>query len=861
MNPHPQASAPDDAAPRPYGKLLAGIADHRDTVLRRHLLARHRLATTTLHEAEDEVAARHRRGERCLLEEVLLAAGAIDETDVASAFAASEAAPTEGSRYELGKRLGEGATGVVYRARDRVLGRYVAIKVLKPGWTGTADAMHGEGAALARLQHPNLVTVFDAGVLDGQRFLATEWVAGTTLAELLGRREHGLRELVQCVVAAARGLGAAHRFGVVHRDVKPGNILVDAAGVAKVCDFGLAITADADHDAHTGRHGTPRFMAPEQLDPRAGVISAPTDVYGLGAVLYQVLTGVPPFAQFDGDALDRAVLGSEPLPPHRLVRVPRDLSAIAAKALARAPRDRYRDGDDFAADLDAWLHGGLVRARVRGPAARACAAVRRHPVRALAAAAATLAAITVLVSAWFHAERQTLRANLNARMQETAELGLDAVLRLRRAGDLPGMSAMAQAVERACGDVLQQFPDEAGPQYVLGRVARATMRFPAALAHQEAAARLQPDDSRIRYERGILRLNAALLEQRYRREEAQRDELWRGASGWAKARHHTATSNPDDLDHELVRLAADDLRASGSPFGVALAAALQGRVRQAPFDISPDLAECADDEEVFTWLAMAALRRGDADAAIRWSTQGHERDRGYAPHLLLRATASWRRLLLGAPRDAAGLQATYAAIDSDLARAAALQPDAADLQEQCGVLYLLAGGEARALAPALVSEAHDRAIACLERAARLAPSRPELLHGVAIARLDRASQRGRTAIDAGTELQRAGAELAQAIALDDNRAAFWESLGHVRLAELRATRNRDERRRRYEGALAAFGRAAELVPGHFGPRIGRAMSYQLGGEQDLAVAELEAALAEMPASRSVFGPMLARLRR
>ncbi|MBI5851295.1 MAG: serine/threonine protein kinase [Planctomycetes bacterium] len=847
-----------------YARLRAGLASHRDERLRAHLLARHRMSAAELHAAEDEVLRRRDAGERSLLEELLVEQGRIDETDVARAFATEELTPTEGPRYEIGERLGEGATAVVYRARDRMLGRFVAIKVYKSTASSTAvdDPAALEGAALAQLRHANLVTVLDAGTLDGHPFLATEWVDGTTFAELLATRRHALRDLVALLADAADGLAEVHRHGLVHRDVKPENVLVDAQGRAKVCDFGFALATRADGDVARGPRsaGTPHFMAPEQWRPGECAIGPAADVYGLGALLYQVLVGAPPFAGVDGDDLARAVLDDDPPEPHRLVRVNRDLSAIATKALARAPQHRYPDAGRFAEELHAWLAGLPVKARTMPWPLRLARAARRQPLRA-AALVGGVSALTLALGVWFLvAERRALREDLERRMKATSELGLDAAIRLRRAGDTAGLAQLGEVVAAACDDVLREFEDEAGPHYVLGRMARAQMRFSEALEHQERAARLAPADPRVHFELGMLRLQAAFGELRQRRAAELRDGLWRGAVGWARARQESYAPDPERLDDRLVAAAIDDLRLAGTPFAVALAAALELR-DGASFTLPDELAAQTDEEEVFSWLAVAAARRSDHAAAIRWTSEGHARDRGYAPHLVLRASSREAQWEANGERTASAVDATFTAIAADLDAVIGMTPSTAELSERCALVFLLLGGEARRLHATCADSCFQRAIAGLERAIVLAPDRVELRHGLATAHLDRAGLSGRAAAAVAVDLAAAEQELARAMAIDPDRPGLFESLGHVRLAQLKRARGVAERIPAYQLALDAFTGAAARAPDHFGPHLGAAQSHLLAGKRDAAINELEATLARYPRARSIVEPMLARLRR
>ncbi|HYE99634.1 MAG TPA: protein kinase [Planctomycetota bacterium] len=275
------------------------------------------------------------------------------------------------ARYRIRGTLGEGATSVVYRAWDVELLREVALKVLRPG--AAPDRFRREARTAAALAHPNIVTIHDAGEENGLLYLVTEVVEGPRLADRPAAERLSLLE------EAARGVGAAHRQGIVHRDLKPANILVTAEGRAKVVDFGLAYVAGAERTRTGLTLGTPLYMAPEQVGGR-GDVTPRTDVHALGAILYEILTGRPPFQSRSIPALYAKILHDDPVPPRRLKpAVPPGLEKICLVALEKDPARRYPDADAFADDLARHRAGEPVRARpmpaalrfIRRPAARA----------------------------------------------------------------------------------------------------------------------------------------------------------------------------------------------------------------------------------------------------------------------------------------------------------------------------------------------------------------------------------------------------------------------------------------------------------------------------------------------------------
>ena len=284
-------------------------------------------------------------------------------------------APTPPGRlfgnHELLEELGRGGMGVVHRARQVHLNRVVALKRLLHGPSSRPEDIarfRSEAASAARLSHPNVVAVHDVGAIDGQPYLVMQYVEGTTLARRLLDGPLPPREAATLLAPICRGVEHAHERGVLHRDLKPSNILIDLQGRPLVGDFGLAKRIDLGTDpalTETGAIlGTPSYMAPEQASSHRGRIGPPTDVYSLGAILYQMLTGRPPFqaaSPFDTILL---VLEQDPVPPRVLnPKADPDLEMVALKCLQKPPELRYPSAAALADDLDAYLDGRPVSAR------------------------------------------------------------------------------------------------------------------------------------------------------------------------------------------------------------------------------------------------------------------------------------------------------------------------------------------------------------------------------------------------------------------------------------------------------------------------------------------------------------------
>jgi hypothetical protein len=286
--------------------------------------------------------------------------------------------------YELLGELGRGGMGIVYKARHVSLNRLVALKLLRWGPDSSAverARFRGEAEAVARLQHPNVVQIFEVGEQDGRPFLALELLEGGSLARRLGGTPRPAREAAGLVQTLARAVHAAHRLHIVHRDLKPDNVLLTADGTPKVADFGLAKLLDRDQ-GQTGSGdvvGTPSYMAPEQAQGQRRHIGPATDVYALGAVLYELLTGRPPFkAETPIDTILQ-VIADEPVPPSRLQpKVPRDLETICLKCLRKEPAQRYASAAALAEDLGRFLAGQPVAARPVSAVGRAWRWGRRN---------------------------------------------------------------------------------------------------------------------------------------------------------------------------------------------------------------------------------------------------------------------------------------------------------------------------------------------------------------------------------------------------------------------------------------------------------------------------------------------------
>jgi eukaryotic-like serine/threonine-protein kinase len=332
--------------------------------------------------------------------------------------------------FELRERLGEGGMGTVYRARQRSLDREVALKLLSAGPWASEDFIarfKREARQAARLQHPNIVAVHGIGEQEGLIFYAMELVPGETMSRMLERRQElPAREAAMLIRTIAEAVDYAHRLGVLHLDLKPGNVLLNTVGVPKIADFGLARNlGGALSITNESVAGTPSYMAPEQAETDKGVLTPATDVWALGAMLYECLTGAPPFQGATTEETLRLLREARVRRPSRNLPVPADIEAICLKCLSRKPMQRYRSARELADDLGRFIEGRQVSVRPLNTMQRIDRWARREPQLAMVAALAFLTlAIGLIATAqqWRHAQAESTQARQNLWLQrhETA---------------------------------------------------------------------------------------------------------------------------------------------------------------------------------------------------------------------------------------------------------------------------------------------------------------------------------------------------------------------------------------------------------------------------------------------------------
>jgi WD40 repeat protein/tRNA A-37 threonylcarbamoyl transferase component Bud32 len=338
--------------------------------------------------------------------------------------------------YEILQELGRGGMGVVYKARQLKLNRLAALKMILAGSHASGadlERFQSEARAVAQLQHPNIVQIFEVGEADGRPFFSLEFVDGGSLKDRLNGTPLQPRQAAELVLPLARAMHYAHEQGIIHRDLKPANVLLTRQGLPKITDFGLAKSFRED-SSHTGTGailGTPSYMSPEQADGRTNEIGPASDIYSLGALFYDMLTGRPPFrGQTVLDTLHQ-VQHVDPVPPRRLQpNIPRDLETICLRCLHKEPQRRYATGQDLAADLQRFLAGEPIQARPVSAWERGYKWARRRPAIAGLLAALALVVIGGLIGMtilWLQAEAALFVADRAQKaLQEETEAAVKA---------------------------------------------------------------------------------------------------------------------------------------------------------------------------------------------------------------------------------------------------------------------------------------------------------------------------------------------------------------------------------------------------------------------------------------------------
>ncbi len=341
--------------------------------------------------------------------------------------------------YELLEEIARGGMGVVYKARQVSLNRIVAVKMILAGQFAGRDATQRfktEAEAAARLRHPGIVGVHEVGQHEGFHYFSMDYIEGKNLAEMARAKPVSAQQAAEWVKAVAQAIHYAHEQGILHRDIKPPNILIDALNAPHVTDFGLAKQVQADSDVTVSGEvlGSPNYMPPEQAGGRRGEVSRASDVYSLGAVLYHLLAGRPPFVgQTMADTMDQ-VIHQDAIPPRLLnASAPPDLDTICLKCLEKEPRRRYQTAQELADELGRFLRDEPILARPAGATEKAWRWCRRKPV--IAALAASLVLVFLLGLAGVLTQLRRVQAKSEEHRRELAQLRVLNGVQLMQAGD------------------------------------------------------------------------------------------------------------------------------------------------------------------------------------------------------------------------------------------------------------------------------------------------------------------------------------------------------------------------------------------------------------------------------------------
>lgn len=754
-------------------------------------------------------------------------------------------------RYEFLEVLGRGGMGVVYKARHEGLQTLHAVKVLNASGQAAAELVERfrrEGQILAHLRHPGIVQVHDIGEADGQTYLAMEYVAG----ESLDRRIHpgpngaaptdrGLApaEAVRLAAEIADAVHCAHEAGVLHRDLKPANVLVEPSGRARVMDFGLAKMVEAGQGGGMTRSGdlmgTPAYLSPEHVGEGMKAVDAQSDVYQVGAILYEALTGRRPY---DGDsamAVISRISTEDPVPPRRWnPLIAQDAETICLRAMARSKSRRYASARELAEDCTRFLAGQAIHARKITWREQTGRWLTRHRlavgVGILMLAALTEFGVSVVRAQAAKRQRLELEQQVLRGLRAVSGLAVDATLTLRRAG-----GRMSEARERflpvlesAVREAEAKAPGLAEPQYHLGRMYRALLRLPESVVALEASLAREPENLRARCE-----LAAAAAQLYGERTAALRDFWLRGQQSRAQADELGVSTDPRTWDALvsgdveagrwralLERAAAGFATDSDRDADTAALAACVAGLRSAALSAETGSEEArallqqalrldprlTDAHEA---LARMAWRAGDLQGAEAACEQGLAVDAGYLPLRVLRGDVRREWALLGAGRGEearAWFQSAVADYDAAAALDAALlstQLRAADARVDWARMEAARGGDPTVLWQR-AREGYDAVLR----------QRPD----------DGAARRGRAALSTNEGLARerrgenperwfaeAEADYAQALQVDASSADTWRMRAVLRMNRgVSAAVRGGDPRAHWDGAVRDCGEALRL---------------------------------------------------
>ena len=679
-------------------------------------------------------------------------------------------------KFRLERVLGRGGGGEVWKAWDAELARWVALKFLKGEDPEELARFRREAAVAGGLSHPNIASIFEVGERDGRHFIAMQFVDGTTLKAL---ERTNRREAARVVLGAAGAVGYAHAQGVIHRDLKPDNIML-SGGRVLVMDFGLARPIAGGSEITTSGFvvGTPEFMPPEQA--RGDRADARADVYSLGATLYWLLTRRPPHRAGSVFETLKRVVEDEPVAPRALdPAIESDLEAVALRCLEKEPGRRYATAEALAADLQRYLAGEPVEAKPVGSIVRLGRSIARK--RAIVAITVGAAVVTAVAVIWARSGLERTGGRLSAthqalveQMRRSTDSLLVSALDQRRAGRTDQMKAIAVLIEEECARVLKELPSLAEAHYRLGRIRRAMMQDDRARESVTKALEIDPSYVAARYERVVLdarrlREKGHLLLDRWRASEAARNVTAEGVLELGELRPEPSWSVLIEADSEagpLRRGLEEDLSRLEGLAAVerTCAGGLKSWAAGRDGEAIPALESASALEEAVEARASIAEERKRLDEAEAWWTRGLEQDAGYLPFWEGRGRAR-----------------------TEKARALRRQAKPNDAER-------------------------DGAIADFTRMIELDPSNPRGWHRRGVARLDLAFGAKASGRDAFFEA--AERDVTEALARDAGLAEAYWARGRVRLNWGFAMFDTGaDGTVPLEGAIADYGEAAKRVKG------------------------------------------------
>ncbi len=759
--------------------------------------------------------------------------------------------------YVRVKLLGEGGFGQVWKAWDRTIGRWVAIKVMKGSGDERRARFEREARLAATLDHPNITRIYAVGEHDGQLYLALQYIDGMTLR----RWPLGGRDAARAIRDAARALQAAHDRGVIHRDLKPENLMIDGSGHVYIMDFGLARDVDGVTLTASGAAvGTPAYMPPEQA--RGESADARSDVYSLGATLYELLTGRNVFEGSNAIDILMAVISEDPMAPRRLrPEIDPALEAVVLKCLEKEPAARYGSATALADDLDRCLRGDATAAKPRSIRQKVGRAARRQSWLI-----AITAAIVLVAVGGFALLRRGTGQVVSAREEQLRSLRamaascLDAALDMRRAGNEAGMDEHAHRLEEAC----RQLFDLPETKFILGRLRRAQMRDAEALALQDEALRGDPTLGAARYERVVLTARKLRARMEEVRDRAYRDSrLQSGEQLDAVFARAEREVDQDEGVKALRSQIARDLAAfERIEIGRGERLCAEGfRAWERP---SEALAKFRDAvaaerrlEEAHESIASLLIAERRYEESLSAWTEGIENDRGYRPFLEGRI----RSVLAYGEEAPAERARIYEMAERDATELIRRRPGEARyrvLRAEVRSVRILHGRD----------DLYAAAMEDLAEALRLAPRGAEALRQRGALTSNRATRDLGLTAECLALTQEAEADFNRALEIEPDHidALRWRGITRMNLARFEIEAGRDGRRGMREAA-DDFSRLVELRPGYLHAWLLRGQArWQLAVEEARrgasgvdtfreAMTDLETATRLLPDYAEAYGEM------